>query len=923
MEPLMRGELVAIDLETTGLDPAQDAIIEIGAVRMVEGKVVEEFSTLVNPNRPIPPLVTQLTGIQAEDVADAPPIQTVLPRLRAFAGSLPWMAHNISFDAAFLNRQGLMQNNLKIDTYELASVLLPKAARYNLTALTQMIGFDIEAAHRALYDARASAYLYWMLWQKALDLPYATLREIVEASQDLTWDARPVFEAALREKSPDGTASPRSNELFGAPAAPANALQPSGTTQNLKAGSPTEMLESLASSGYEARSQQITMAEAIASAFNSSEHLLVEAGTGTGKSLAYLIPAIQWATSNGQRVVISTNTINLQEQLLNKDIPALQQALNISFTAALLKGRTNYLCPRRLDTARRRRPATVDEVRMLAKILVWLLDTPSGDRGDISLRGPDENVIWNRLSAEDEGCTPSRCESMGGICPFYKARKAADAAHLLVVNHALLIADALTENRALPDYRYAILDEAHNLEEATTHGLSFRMDEITLRRRLTDLGSLKRGLLSSIVASVRAAAPEKDAARLESFIHSLVDASRMMDVHVGKLFEAFRQLILDSNTSRAEHVAQVRITNTVRNRFTNIQSAWQPLNEFLETISSAMHQIAGAIKRLEKYNLPDAEELLSSTETASRYLGDVQRELNNLINTPDANMIYWINAGQELEYLSLHSAPLNVAPLIEKHLWSAKDSVILTSATLQTTGGFEFVRERLGASEVETLDVGSPFNYHDSTLLYLPNDLPDPNDRHNYQQAVERGLIELAAALDGRVMALFTSYSHLRQTAQAIAPRLALGNITVYDQSDGSSRQALLDGFKSAEKAVLLGARSFWEGVDIPGSSLSALVIVRLPFAVPTDPIFAARSETFNDTFNDYTLPEAILRFRQGFGRLIRSASDRGVVTVFDSRLLGKSYGAQFIEALPDCTQQSGPLSNLAQAALNWINRTT
>jgi ATP-dependent DNA helicase DinG len=923
MEPLMRGELVAIDLETTGLDPAQDAIIEIGAVRMVDGEVVEEFSTLVNPNRPIPPLVTQLTGIQTEDVAGAPQIQAVLPRLRAFAGNLPWMAHNISFDAAFLNRQGLMQNNLKIDTYELASVLLPKADRYNLTALTQLIGFKIESAHRALYDARASAYLYWMLWQKALALPYATLREIVEASQDLAWDARPVFEAALREKAPDGSVSPRSNALFGAPAAPTETLRPNETTQNLKAGSPTELLESLAASGYETRPQQVTMAEAIASAFNSSEHLLVEAGTGTGKSLAYLIPAIQWATSNGQRVVISTNTINLQEQLLNKDIPALQQALDIPFTAALLKGRSHYLCPRRLDTARRRRPASVDELRMLAKILVWLLETSSGDRSDISLRGPDENVIWNRLSAEDEGCTPARCEGIGGICPFYKARKAADAAHLLVVNHALLIADALTENRALPDYRYAILDEAHNLEEATTHGLSFRMDEITLRRRLTDLGSLKRGLLSSIVASVRAAAPEKDAARLEGFIRSLADASRMMEVHVGKLFEAFRQLILESNTSRAEHVAQVRITDSVRNRFTQIQSAWQPLNEFLETISDAMRQIAGAIKQLEKYNLPDAEELLNSAETASRYLGDIRRELNNLINTPDANMIYWINAGQELEYLSLHSAPLNVAPLIEKHLWNAKDSVILTSATLQTSSGFDFVRERLGAHDVETLDVGSPFDYHKSTLLYLPSDLPDPNDRHNYQQAVERGLIELAAALDGRVMALFTSYAHLRQTAQAIAPRLALGNITVYDQSDGSSRQALLDGFKSAEKAVLLGARSFWEGVDIPGSSLSALVIVRLPFAVPTDPIFAARSETFTDTFNDYTLPDAILRFRQGFGRLIRSAADRGVVTVFDSRLLGKNYGAQFIEALPDCTQQSGPLSNLAQAALNWINRTT
>jgi DNA polymerase-3 subunit epsilon/ATP-dependent DNA helicase DinG len=216
--------------------------------------------------------------------------------------------------------------------------------------------------------------------------------------------------------------------------------------------------------------------------------------------------------------------------------------------------------------------------------------------------------------------------------------------------------------------------------------------------------------------------------------------------------------------------------------------------------------------------------------------------------------------------------------------------------------------------------VGSPFNYRESTLVFIPNDIPDPNDRQRFQHAVERGIIELAAALSGHLMALFTSYTQLRQTAQAIAPRLALGSITVYDQSDGSSRQALLDGFKATEKAVLLGTRSFWEGVDIPGESLSALVIVRLPFSVPTDPIFAARAETYADPFNQYTLAEAILRFRQGFGRLIRTRTDRGVVAVFDNRLLTKSYGAMFIESLPECTVLQDSLGELPHTAVNWLN---
>jgi DNA polymerase-3 subunit epsilon/ATP-dependent DNA helicase DinG len=258
---------------------------------------------------------------------------------------------------------------------------------------------------------------------------------------------------------------------------------------------------------------------------------------------------------------------------------------------------------------------------------------------------------------------------------------------------------------------------------------------------------------------------------------------------------------------------------------------------------------------------------------------------------------------------------------MDRYIWSAKESVVLTSATLRTGDSFSYVGERLHLEDVELLDVGSPFDYESSTLLYLPTDIPEPNDRVGYQRALERGIIELAAALNGRVMVLFTSYTQLRQTAQAITPRLALGGITVYDQSDGSSRQALLDGFMTNEKAVLMGTRSFWEGVDIPGDSLSALVITRLPFAVPTDPVFSARGETYQNSFEEFAVPDAVLRFRQGFGRLIRRATDRGVVTVFDSRILTKGYGMVFLESLPTCTLKQGPLDGLAPAAKQWLER--
>lgn len=924
----MRGELVAVDLETTGLDPSRDEIIEIGAVRVRDGVIVDEFSTFVNPGRSVPANITHLTGIRADDLLDAPSIKAALPLLSAFVGDTLWMAHNISFDAAFLNRRGALLNNVRIDTYELASFLLPRAARYNLTSLTSLYGFNIESAHRALYDARATAFVYQHLWDKLLALPFATLREIAEMAQGLpSWDALPVLNAALHERHGEaGSAIPIPFTPYNGDDKP---LRPGDDAQPID---PENVVNALDDDGafaatmpsFEYRPQQITMAHRVAEAFNRGEHVLIEAGTGTGKSVAYLVPAALWAVENQQRVVISTNTINLQDQLMEKDIPVVRAALDQPFNAAVMKGRSNYLCPRRLESLRRRKPTSIDELRTLAKILVWLNESQTGDRGEISLRGVEENLTWQRLSAEDEGCTLDRCAaSMAGACPYYKARKTAEAAHLVIVNHALLISDATSDSRVIPDYRYLIVDEAHHLEEATTSGLSFRIDADTLRRRRADLGTPTRGLLGGLITSAEKHAPEKDVRRLSEYASIISEAADAMEIHIGRLFNSLRALVQDMNIPRGEYLAQVRITEAVRARpvFSSVAETWRELQPFFEGVADALNYLATGVRRLEKHNLPDYADLVSAVEAAAQYWNEVRAQLTRFVGDPDPNTIYWLSVGQDSGYFAIQSAPLHIGGLIDQHVWSSKNAVVMTSATLQTNGGFDYIRERLHGEYADTLEVGSPFNYHDSTLLFLPNDIPDPKERHQYQAAIERGLIELTAALNGRVMALFTSYSHLRQTSQAITPRLALGNITVYDQSDGTSRQALLDGFKTTEKAILLGTRSFWEGVDIPGESLSALVIVRLPFAVPTDPVFAARAETYADSFNQYTLPDAILRFRQGFGRLIRSKTDRGVVTVFDSRVITKSYGASFVAALPDCTVQHGSMSELPNRARQWIER--
>lgn len=928
----MHGELIALDLETTGLDHIQDAIIEVGAVRMVNGQIVEEFSTFVDPGIPVPAHITHITGISSQDVQGAPRIEAVLPRIAAFVGDAPLIAHNVSLDMGFLQQKhGILRSTRKIDTYELAAILIPRAARYNLGSLAAEAGIALANAHRALDDARATALFYWYLWGRMQSLPMDTLQEIVSLSRGLDWDAAPIFEAALQNAR--GSASPAPSQLFRPLAQTPTPLHPVDSVRAVD----TERLTRLVGvggalaehlPGFEVRPQQGEMVRAVADAFNRREHLMIEAGTGTGKSLAYLLPAAAWAAANSRPVVVSTHTLNLQDQLMTSDIPLVKDtltAVNVTFDAAVLKGRGNYLCPRRLTTMRRRRPTSLAELRTLAKILVWLLESQTGDKGEISLRGPVEFNVWQRLSAEDEGCTLHRCQaSMQGACPFYKARKAAEAAHVLVVNHALLISDAASDNQVLPEYDYVVIDEAHNLEEAITNGMSVRVDHSALLRRLADLGGPNRGLLGELLTSARGVVPEKDGARLEAFIQIIDEAASVMRTHVDAYFKQLLAFVNEMQGGRSsEYVTYLRITAKERGRgsFAQVQAIWATLGEYFEAIGEAMARLAKALNKQATHNIPNHEDFLFSAETAAAYLTEVRDLLRAFTLNPDDNTVYWLSLGQGAgELPSVNSAPLHIGGLMEKYLWQEKAAVVLTSATLRTTDSFDFLRNRLHADGVRAVEVGSPFNYRESTLVYVAQDVPEPSDRSGYQRAVERAIIELAAALDGRVLALFTSYTHLRQTAQAIAPRLALGGITVYDQSDGSSRQALLDGFRASEKGVLLGTRSFWEGVDIPGQSLSALVMTKLPFAVPNDPIFASRSETYNNGFEEYAVPDAILRFRQGFGRLIRTSSDRGVVVILDRRVVSKGYGSSFLEALPDCEVQYGSVEGLARAAQRWLS---
>ncbi len=929
--------IVAVDIETTGLNSDEDAIIEIGAVKFNGRRVEDEWSSLINPRRPIPSFITQLTGINNNMVRNAPHLQEVMGEFIAFCGEMPVLGHNVSFDLSFLRQAGALKANVPIDSYELAAVLMPTASRYNLSALAQQLNVLLPATHRALDDARATHAVFLKLCEKARALPLETLAEIVRLAKPLDWQGYWALQQILRQRVREEPVKAKQDRgggdlgpLFSLPvemeasvgADPGERpLDIDDVAAALDLGGPFDRYFD----AYEYRPQQVDMLRSVAEALSDSLHLMVEAGTGTGKSFAYLIPAAFYAMKNNTRVVISTNTINLQDQLISKDIPDLREALDLPVRAAVLKGRSNYLCPRRLALLRRRKPETVHEMRVLGKVLVWLLESRTGDRTEINLNGPIERAVWSRLSAEDEGCRLEVClKRTGGRCPFYRAKMAAQNAHLLVVNHALLLADTATGNRVLPPFDYLIVDEAHHIESATTSAMSFRVRAVDVTRLIRELGGEKSGVLGRFVNLCEDLLKPAQMATLNQLVNKASSLSFRFDNQMNGYYQALEAFLEEQRQGRplGSYPQQERVLPSTRTLpiWVDVEIAWEQAQGTLKLLLSILQDLRTPMRELADQENEEAEDMWGSLGNMVNRLVEIEHNLTGLALDPDENTIYWVEIHPQYREISLNAAPLHIGRMMEKHLWYQKQSVILTSATLTTNGEFEYLRQRLNAEDADELVVGSPFDYETAAMVYVATDVPEPSQYNGHQRAVETAISTVARASGGRMLALFTSYAQLQRTSNRISPILSREDIQVYEQGEGASPNMLLETFRETERAVLLGTRAFWEGVDVPGEALSVLMIVKLPFDVPSDPIVSARSETFEDPFYQYALPEAILRFRQGFGRLIRTQTDRGVVAILDKRVLTKRYGRFFMESLPNCTVKPGLLADMPRLTERWLN---
>ncbi len=938
---------ISLDIETTGLNADEDEILEIGAVRFKGDQVFDTFSQLVNPSRPIPYKIQQLTGITPADVKDAPRLSAVLPRLSRFVGDSPIIGHNIGFDLGFLHKQRVLTDNVGIDTFELASILLPHASRYSLAALLKYLDITLPPegqAHRALDDAQATQQLFAALLDQARRLDGRVIEEVARISAKTTWPLALVFADLSRERRYQAPASTLGRQLA-AKGFIGSSLEDSGhalTEQTFDpplkpvaapAPLPVETLCQMLEknglfaknfSGFEYRPQQVDMLANVAGAFNQSQHVMIEAGTGTGKSMAYLIPAIYWAKQNGERVVVSTNTINLQDQLLNKDIPLLQKILPVTFKAVAMKGRSNYVCPRRVQLFQAKQGHNPRELRLLAKLLVWLPSTTTGDREELFMPDYAEQALWSQVASDSTMCTPRDCSAES--CFYARARRQAESAHVIIVNHALLLSDIGVDNKIIPEYKYLLVDEAHHLEDSFTDQLSFVIDQNSLLQLLRELsqpvrGSDRRvGFIHEVARRSVAVVPDSLKSDVNELIDKTDEAIQRLESAARQMFAALQAFVADFPASRTYN-PKIRLTDATRGQasWSNVELTWENADACLKDSSKALGILYSLLTEMEGFDVPHWEELLAGLTLYRSRLDEIRTNLKIILIAPGNDRILWVEKDAQNNDISLHNAPLHVGELVKEHLIRPKESVVFTSATLRTNNSFEYFQERLDLWEAGEAAVGSPFDYEHSTLLYLPTDIPEPT-APNYSTVSNEALIKLVKQIKGRTLVLFTAYTQLKHTANAIKEPLARAGIVVYQQGDGSSRRQMIENFKNAEQAVILGTRSFWEGVDIPGAALSCVVITRIPFAVPSDPIVAARAETFDDSFNQYSIPQAILMFRQGFGRLIRTHNDRGVVAVFDRRVLSKNYGQAFIDSLPEVTIKQGPLDSLPQIAENWIN---
>ncbi|MDH7479548.1 MAG: helicase C-terminal domain-containing protein, partial [Syntrophomonadaceae bacterium] len=701
--------------------------------------------------------------------------------------------------------------------------------------------------------------------------------------------------------------------------------------------------------GYEHRPQQIQMLAAVAEHFNEGGVLVVEAGTGTGKSLAYLLPAVVWALTHNQRVVVSTYTLTLQQQLLEHDLPRLQQALNSlssetdhplfrllpqerlrSLKVALAKGRINYLCLRKWHSLQPEKNAYGTEQKsFFIRLLSWLQQTVSGDRRELNLS--DHQPCWPLVASEAESCWGRKCPHFQERCFFMRARRQWEAADILVTNHALLLSDLNAESKVLPAYDRLIIDEAHHLEDLASEHLGVQVRETALcsfLRKFSQAGPANpSGWLPELQRQLNhcswgAEEEEVDNQTLTSALELIEECQRIAEVSWNGLKDYVKSRQNGNDWFSRQYL---RLLPEQR-----LERGWEAVELKFQDLLDCLQRLLLLLENLE-YRLQmgegEANELKGPIAAGKKMVA----ELKQILSLENRDWVYWIELEERHpgQIATFKSSPVDVGEFLNAYLFTPKKTVILTSATLTVENSFSYFMERVGLSfsndRISTMQLDSPFTFEKQVMLCVLRGLPDPTQVGDleYAAAVAPVIIDLVKTARGRTLVLFTSNKLLRETYFQIKDSLEQEDIVVMAQNIDGGQSRLLEEFRETPQSVILGSSGLWEGIDIPGEALSCVVIVRLPFSTPNLPLAEARIESLQrqkrNAFYSYSMPQAIIRLKQGFGRLIRTQNDRGVVVILDSRVIDRPYGRRFLHALPINQHLRGELPDIKKRIANWL----
>ena len=916
---LIEDDVVVLDTETTGLSHRENELIEIAAARLRGREIVDRFDTFVKPSGLIPAEITELTSITNADVAHAPSAEGAVAALAEFVGGAPVIAHNAAFDRGFIEAVsgGSEVSDIWIDSLALSRIALPRLSSHKLASMAELFGCA-SVSHRANADVEALCGVWRILLCGLDDLPLGLMRRLADMHPDVPWSYRPIF-SFLAGSHPEAVFSLVSarHDILAADsssAAGSSARIDADELPGLNLPSREEVeacfepdgLVNRMYPGYEPRMEQVQMAAEVRDALATSSHRVIEAGTGVGKSIAYLVPFAQAAKRNNITVGIATKSNNLADQLMYHELPRLAREIEGGLTYCALKGYDHYPCLRKLERLARasevhttRDPA--DTLTAIAVIYAYACQSPAGDLDGLGIR-------WRSVRKAD--LTTSSRECARRLCPFYPdkcmvhgSRRRAARADVVVTNHSLLFRNVAADGKILPPIRHWVVDEAHSIEGEARRQWAVTVSADESRSIFERLGGARIGSLGRITRDLAAS----DAATLFMGLTAKATSStQRASLAMADLFDAVRDLARSARSDSGYDTANMWIGREVRE-----SAAWGVFAEVANTAIDALDEASKNLASLVETVAEEKPELVADVADGQRRLKELHDGLKLVVEGTNDRYVYScqvnrrIKAGGE----SLSAERLDIGEALADNWLPEMHTAIFASATMTVSGSFDHFThavglDRLGRESFQTLHLDSSYDFERNMAVVVAGDIPDPRNRAAYLDALENLLVDVHVAMGGSTLTLFTNRRDMEELFDRVSPRLSKGGLALDCQKKNTSAKILRDRFLSDETSSLFALKAFWEGFDAAGDTLRCVVIPKLPFSSPTDPLSCERGVREDRAWARYSLPEAVLEVKQAAGRLIRTSTDAGVLVLADSRLVTKGYGKKFLSSLPAAYQR-------------------